>query len=336
MDAPAVLVEDLDSSVQRSLATGRPLLHHLNADTSWLLQLPIPPSKDAQSKRWYNILVDPWLSGSQSDVASWFSTQFHAVLPAVSSIAQLSDVIRRTEALASSTETDAPLSGDIDLVLISHEFTDHMHKQTLLEIPSSVPVLATSKACATIKSWKHFDSVQDVPAFDTSSQDWRKSRLDPLPSWLCVTRIVNEADALYYHSALLITFGISEDSRVEGVIYTPHGIDAPCLQQVADAQPPIKTLAFLHGLHAVTIARQRLNLGAYNGLRAQRILKASYWVCTHDEEKVGRGFVGWLLRRERYTLQDALNSEKAKIDDPTVLDDTRFFDLKNGQVAVLA
>lgn len=38
----------------------------------------------------------------------------------------------------------------IDAVVISHEFTDHMHKPTLLELYPRVPVLATPKAYAAI------------------------------------------------------------------------------------------------------------------------------------------------------------------------------------------
>lgn len=66
----AQLQQDLRASIQAALSTGRPLLHHLNADTTWLLQLPRPQTAVKKGGRYYyNILIDPWLSGGQSDVA---------------------------------------------------------------------------------------------------------------------------------------------------------------------------------------------------------------------------------------------------------------------------
>lgn len=69
----------------------------------------------------------------------------------------------------------------------------------------------------------------------------------------------------------------------------------------------------MHGLHDVRIsAAQQLNLGAKNGILAQRILRAKYWVGTHDEVKVGGGLVGWFLRRQVWTLEDALKAVEAE------------------------
>jgi L-ascorbate metabolism protein UlaG (beta-lactamase superfamily) len=40
----------------------------------------------------------------------------------------------------------------IDAVIICHEFADHMHKETLLEISPTVPIFATAKAFSAIRS----------------------------------------------------------------------------------------------------------------------------------------------------------------------------------------
>lgn len=139
---------------------------------------------------------------------------------------------------------------------------------------------------------------------------------------------------LYFHSAIMITFNNQqsgqasrrssshrytepedEEEGAEAVIYTPHGIhsDSEDLDLVTKANPPIKTLAFLHGLEDITLgSAQQLNLGAHNGLRAQRKLKASYWVGTHDEDKEGTGIVGWLLRRKKLSIKDAVEAEKKR------------------------
>jgi hypothetical protein len=157
MDEPSAQLHlELRDLLARSLADRRPLLHHLNADTTWLLQIPRPLRSAKHAKHakrvFYNILIDPWLSGGQSDVAPWFSQQWHAVKPSVESIAQVEELARELEILASGLRlgkdrvpnADEPAPKTlIDCIAISHEFTDHCHKETLLQVDSDVPVFAT-------------------------------------------------------------------------------------------------------------------------------------------------------------------------------------------------
>lgn len=179
------------------------------------------------------------------------------------------------------------------------------------------------KAAKLISSWSHFRTVLTTPAFTGASPDWRETSLEPLPTWVSISRIVSSKDALYYHSALLISFNSragelhSSDSNIsdaaEAVIYTPHGISTPSLAVIPEASPPLSVLAFLHGLHDIAIgSAQQLNLGGHNGLAAQRILKARYWVGTHDEQKRGGGLVSFFLRRKIIKLGDALEEERRK------------------------
>jgi hypothetical protein len=178
MDPSSQLQAELESAVRRELHSRRPLLHHLNADTSWLLQLPRPSfrrgsttstssadhtsssyesaglSRRLRTKRstqslrparaYYNILIDPWFTGGQSDVAPWFSQQFHAETSAVRHIRDVEALARDVEVLAGADNLDEPEDGRwIDLVVVSHEFTDHCHKETLLEVDPSIPVFAS-------------------------------------------------------------------------------------------------------------------------------------------------------------------------------------------------
>ena len=93
-------------------------------------------------------------------------------------------------------------------------------------------------------------------------------------------------------------------------------------------------MAFLHGLHDVSISwGQQLNLGAHNALKAQRILKARYWVGTHDEVKKGGGLVSLFLRRKVVRLEDAVREEAAGRDGD--LDEVRFEEFGNGEGKVL-
>lgn len=80
-------------------------------------------------------------------MASWFSRQWHVQTPAVGSIAQVEEICKASEAVPCND------TSCIDVVAVCHEFTDHCHKQTLLEVNPSVPVLATTKAAVSTSSF---------------------------------------------------------------------------------------------------------------------------------------------------------------------------------------
>jgi hypothetical protein len=112
-----------------------------------------------------------------------------------------------------------------------------------------------------------------------------------LPSWLGIARLVTPGDALYFHSAIVTCFQITD--KAESVIYTPHGVEAASFSSMHSAEPCVENLAFPHGLHDVSIwMTKQLNLGAFNAVEAARLLKSRYWIGTHDEVKKGGGLVG--------------------------------------------
>ena len=360
------LFDDLKNSIKRALRAKRPVLTHLNADTSWLIAIPYPPcSQRPHGRSFFNILVDPWFSGPQSDVASWFSTQSHSISSCIQTVAELEERLCDIEELAEEVSNEGSNPGEIvktessksyvDVVVVSHEFTDHCHQATLLEVATTVPVFATDKAASLIKSWRHFAVVHATPAFSTSSSDWRQTSIEPLPAWLGISRVVTQGNALYYHSALLFAFDSQghggknasmdsdSDSAAEAIIYSPHGIVADDLRPLSTAQPRVRTLALLHGLHDVKIKfTAQLNLGAHNGLRTQRICKAKYWVGTHDEVKKGGGLVSALLRRSIFTIQDAVKREESQTghvpkNSPLAgIEDVNFVELQSGESLLLA
>lgn len=344
-------------------ATDEPVLVHLNADTTWLVSLPYPPTattKPAAGRSRFNILLDPWLQGPQSDVASWFSTQWHLVAPSVQTIDELNLLLAEAEqggkqAAAAQKEakagSDGRLASLIDVVAISHEFTDHCHETTLKELPRETPVFATEKAAQLIRSWKHFDSVTTTPGFSSDTVDWQKTlSVSPLPDWIGIGRVITAGNALYYHSAVMIAFktvapapnkggkkaGDPSDNishNTAAVVYSPHGIKATDLASVKSAG--IETRVLLHGLHDVGIwMTKQLNLGALNGLEAVRASGAKYWIATHDEEKEGGGFIAPLLRRTKYTVADAVRSETKNMGDEAP--GYRFVELGSGDALVLA
>ena len=252
----------------------------------------------------------------------------------------------------------------------------------MLEIPSFVPVFAIKEAAKLVESWRYFRNVIRVDTFGAhDNRDWRRTSLPPLPDWIGICRLLQKEDVLNYHAALMITFntnGSDEISRItskekkspsskrkrrrspvrqiededlaEAVIYTPHGMYSGDLNLVTDASPPIRTLAFLHGLHNVRVGTAsgrtalQSNLGAHNGLKAQRILNAKYWIGTHDEIKTGGGLVSWLLQRDVISVKDALDEERRikgseiGVADEELVDafeGTNWVDLGNGESRVL-
>jgi hypothetical protein len=378
-DDPSTQLQlELKQSITQALSTRRPLLTHLNADTSWLLSIPYPPNApDRRNRIFYHILIDPWLRGSQSDVAKFFSQQWHKEDSSVQTIGEVEDVIKGIELAAGdssqeevgggyalrtgvcwapeasspfvvpmltrllqpSNTTEITQKSNIDAVVISHEFTDHMHRDTLLEIHPSVPIQATAKAANIIQSWNHFSTVFQIPNFKAQ---WIGNTNHLLPPWLSVTRLAYEGqDLLYYHAAVVISFASDypDDEEQEAVIYTPHGISPRDVQTLQTAQPHIKTLALLHGLQDISLpAGAQLNLGAHNGLKIQRLLGAKYWVGTHDEVKKGGGIVSWFLNRKIIGLKEAIEKERCDALIDTAFEspnDVHFAELWNGESLTL-
>jgi hypothetical protein len=348
MDLP----DELRTSILASSGKS-PLLHHLNADSSWLFQIPYPPnpsyptSNDRRGlKSYFNILLDPWLDGPQSDVAGWFSKQWHAIPPKYPSIKHVEELCKSVEEVL---ENEVTAEGErwIDAVVVSHEFTDHCHRQTLEGLDKSTAVFANDKAIELIKSWKHFDAsaIYEIPSF---AKDWLSLSKSPLPAHISLSRLQDGGDFLYYHSAIVIAFTTRSElgqDQGQSLIYTPHGLPSSDTNPFADCNPPLQTLALLHGLHDVQIpwtgpfssGTQQLNLGAHNAVKLQRQIKAKYWLSTHDEVKKGGGLVGLILKRDVITLEDAIKAEEEKLKgEEGSSEKIEVVDLENGKGMVLS
>ena len=315
-------------SLKQKLTTTphRPLLHHLNADTSWLLQLPLAPH-DSSNRQWYNILIDPWFAGPQVDVHPWFSEQEHGTPSSCQTIADVEALILRVEEATTTTSDEHEDTGassretrktNIDLVLISHEFTDHCHRPTLTQLPASVPILATTKAFSLVRSWGYFTNLKEV----TESRAPDTNTPQPgLPDWLNIHRLTSGAtDPGNLHSAILFTFSANApEQQKEAIVYTPHGIFATSLPHFLTNASGIRTLALVHGLSQVQLGPVKtgptsLNLGAENGLELKKVLKAKYWVATHDEDKGAKGLIGMVLRKKKWKLEELGAGEEECVD----------------------
>ena len=296
--------------------SGRPSLTHLNADTSWLLQFPLSPNS-ASDRQMFNLLIDPWFKGSQIDYVSWFSEQFHAIPSSVQSINNLETKLEKENTRTSpQISPGGPRSCSrrnrpyVDAIVISHEFTDHCNKQTLLEASPRIPIYATRAAASLIRSWSHFINVYEVPVVEEGSQNlWLTSCVHITP-WLLASRVTSPKDMGCLHSGVLLAFPnvtVDEIADWEGILYTPHGIASGNAEWLTQLTPACNFLAVVHGLHEVSVTPMlQINLGAENGAKLSTVLKTRYWIVTHDEIKDGRGLIGRLLKRKEWNLNDAL------------------------------
>lgn len=328
--------------------SSRPLLKHLNADSSWLLSLPYPDHIQPPLGRCrFNIVIDVWLRGPQVDLFSHFSSQEHASPSVFQTLDQVNDCLREAETVAlradRPTEPTAQASSSspyyIDAVCCSHEFTDHCHKVTLQEIPSDVPVFAPRKAARLVKSWNHFTTIVEIPVLQAGF-DWRATVTTALPDWIGIGRMHSKGDApIYFHSALAFVFALKDIGEAEALIYTPHGAAADSMRIITTAEPRVHVLALVHGLHNVSLAGAQLNMGMKNALEVQRLLNAKYWFPTHDEVKVAYGLVSLLLQRVQHTIPVAPGSHAITTSDDKSnfpVEDGTFHDLANGEDFVLS
>lgn len=341
---PSISLTDRTAWASLLHAHHRPLLLHLNADTTWLLQLPYPASaRPPRGRTHFNVLLDPWLDGPQSDVAWWFSTQWHVVPASVATMGELDEALREVEEAGMVEERRGVYGGSfVDVVAVSHEFTDHCHQATLEELPAETVVFATEVAADLIRSWNHFDTVHTTPGLAPGAP-WSTISSEALPPWLAIGRVISPGNALYYHSAVLIAFNLNhaapvlsspEPSAVEAVIYSPHGINAQDLTGLQDSG--VDALAMLHGMHDVRIwMTKQLNLGALNGIKAVGTSGAKYWIATHDEVKQGGGFIAPFLQRTVYSLKQAVADQDQRLREEGKAPEYEFLELGSGDGTVL-
>lgn len=244
----------------------RPILTSLNGDGSWLMSFPLPSVASLQNngvrrKRFYHIVVDPWLKGPATMVSPWLVSIERTEPAAVSDADGVEALVREIEELAAAAQGQAFEDSDaqpqqplVDAIFIKVHLLDHLHRPTLETFDKRIPVFATAEAAPIIRGWGHFDTVvdfrdykrydgdngsaenspgaSDVPTADRASH-WKSFHPgSPLPEWLNVFRLVGD---WYVELATVLVW--SHDSHPkhdeigagnnqhEFIINTPHGVD---------------------------------------------------------------------------------------------------------------
>ncbi len=207
-------------------------LTKLNADSSWMFYFD-----------GLHLLVDPWFSPAQVDFHPWFSRQFHL------------------EPQPQLSEIQSP-----DFIFISHRYTDHCNRETLLQFSSDIPVIAISSVLKKIAKWAHFKKLiplSEAP-FDIQLIDTRQNLV---------------------HKAYLIT------SSAGKLLYAPHGakVKQRCAADVVIASTLRYELPFFLG--------GTINLGLKVAKELKESVGAQHLLCTHAENKRAEGLVSKLAKK---------------------------------------
>ena len=218
------------------------VIQRLNEDSSWLWEI------DGIS-----VIVDPWFSASQIDLAPWFSEQFHVTQqPKVS-------------------ELNRP-----DYLFVSHTFTDHCNKETLLQFSPDIPVISLPAVQRKIQKWGHFKTFLTLEEAPFSIQFLRPKALLDL-----------------VHGAFHLS-----DNNGKSLLYSPHGSQFKTLPK-ADVLITTTIRYYLPFWLGGTV-----NLGWKHALKTADLCEAKIILPTHDEPKKGKGLVAKLAKRtERSTRE---------------------------------
>ena len=258
-------------------------LARVNGDTSFIITM--------NNKRF---LVDPWLFGHEVDGCSCFNTAM-LVEPAISI-----DKI-----------------GNIDAIIITHEFSDHLHEETLLLLDDKIPILATKSAIKRLKKNRLLCKryIIEIPSSNQSIQlilfdDSIRIGL------ICASGLLD-----FVHNALLIfpndnTNGVDErdillnekdstntktksDIKGGGICYCPHGF---VLNENGVLTKEISNYKF--DLLIVTMTEYYLpfyvggtvNLGLEAAAALTNVLKPQFVVNCHSEKKISSGMIPRLAK----------------------------------------
>jgi L-ascorbate metabolism protein UlaG (beta-lactamase superfamily) len=216
----------------------------LNADSSWLWEI-----------NGLKILVDPWFSESQVDFHPRFSTQYH--------------LDKQPEVF----ELPRP-----DFIFISHPFTDHCDKETLMKLSSEIPVICLSVIQRKIQKWGHF-----------------KQFISPSDAPFQIQKISKTGFLDLVHHAYLISDGISS------MCYAPHGTRKIVQDKEASVLLTTVTTYELPFYLGGTV-----NLGLNKALQLAEQLNVKTVISTHDEAKIQKGIVAALSKRTFSNTQEIL------------------------------
>lgn len=235
-------------------------LKRLNLDSSWHIHF-----------NRLKFILDPWLIGSEIDGFKWLNQQWHS---------NKSVLIK-----------DIP---DYDLIIISQNYEDHCHIETLKNLPKEKPIFATEKAYN--KLGKKFEK-REIIIIDTK-KEIGKNNINFLS--IKPPKIM---DPIYF--ALLIY----DDSK-NAIFYAPHGFTLDKNQKNLINKFKVKLMiTTFTEFKLPEIMGGYVNPGIENVFQLYKQISPEYVINTHDEKKKAKGLVS-LLAKIKYP--DLKSFEKMK------------------------
>lgn len=225
-------------------------LQRLNQDTSWKIKL-----------NGVQILLDPWLTGSEIDGFSWFNEQWHATAPLA--IEEL---------------------GAIDHIVVSQPFSDHCHEETITLLSPVIPIAAVPAARNRLeKSFGQSRVFQTIPEYKNGFLSLGELRFAQFRTASILDQV---------HNALLVL-----SPNGDNIFYAPHGFVPNAKQIAVLKQYPIHVLiTTVSEYHLPFFLGGTVNLGMGVLQKLAQILNPRHIISTHDEQKHAKGLVPKIAR----------------------------------------
>ncbi|KAL0574368.1 hypothetical protein V5O48_007591 [Marasmius crinis-equi] len=292
-------------------------LHHLTGDNSWLLTFSDGLSSSRDTYNSLTFLLDPWFSEPDVQGHKFWLQQLHspAKPPQFQDFKSLKDFL-------------AAEKRQVDGVIISFAYSDHLHKPTIDGVDEDIPFFAFNRAAKTLQQWgrKYVYEISKEPgllgvyegiieaearAGRGTSRKELIEKLDVQLSFLPTTAWIWDDFAQdLLHGCLVITFFKSGGRGA--IIYSPHGTPLKDLkrwktiQDTKENPDGIEVVAFMAGWDVINMPRifgGLINFGVPKNAQIAELLTPRYWIRTHDEMTTMSGFVSSVLKREVWTKE---------------------------------
>lgn len=225
------------------------------------------------------LLLDPWLSPDQVDGTPWFSRQHHV------------------EPFVAVETLERP-----DLVVVSLPFTDHCDRESLLALPTDVPVFGPPAVLRKIARWRHFSELTALGPGERTPARRGELTLEWLPPPGGLDQV---------HAGLWLTHAGTT------LLYAPHGLDPEDARLEGRRADVVITTPVRYDLP--WYLGGTVNRGWQDAAALATRLGARVLVPCHHEQKRAEGLVARLARVDHdweAPLVDALPSSCSLIRAP--------------------
>jgi len=236
-------------------------IKRLNLDSSWHIEY-------GRSR----FVVDPWLIGSEIDGFKWLNEQWHIKEPV--KVSELPN---------------------FEFLLISQNYEDHCHLDTLKKISDEKPIIATDKAYKKLK--RNFPNRKVIHLEENKVVNFQGlSFISFKPDKIL--------DPIYY--AVIII-----NKNKEAIFYAPHGfaLNNEQLDIINKYSVSLLITTFTE-FEIPKIMGGKVNPGMDNVFELFSQIKPNNTINTHDEEKKTKGLVS-ALAKIKYADYDEIESNNS-------------------------